>query len=58
MQRTLGAYLNNIRLPGDITQKSEVTRLAKEVGDQEPSGIHLLVNNVRAAFDAGASFFT
>jgi NAD(P)-dependent dehydrogenase (short-subunit alcohol dehydrogenase family) len=40
------AYHHHSSLPGDITQKSEVARLAQEVGDREAKGIHLLVNNV------------
>lgn len=40
-----------IAVPGDITSKDECLRLAKEVGDQEPNGIHLLVNNAGIARD-------
>lgn len=40
-----------IALPGDITSKEECLRLAKEVGEKEPKGIHLLVNNAGIARD-------
>ena len=40
-----------IAIPGDITKKEECLRLAKEVGEQEPNGIHLLVNNAGIARD-------
>ena len=36
---------NIIALPGDITQKNDLKRLAKEVASKESKGIHLLVNN-------------
>ena len=45
-------YFRTFSMPGDITDKSEITLLAKEVGDQEPKGIHLLVNNVRIAWQS------
>ncbi|KAL8721154.1 MAG: hypothetical protein Q9225_002112 [Loekoesia sp. 1 TL-2023] len=38
-----------ISLPGDISKKDEVKRLADEVASKEPNGIHLLVNNVLTA---------
>lgn len=34
-----------IALPGDITQKDDLRRLANEVVSKESKGIHLLVNN-------------
>src|SRR4051812_41801170 len=40
-----------IALPGDITSKDEVKRLADEVRKQESKGIHLLVNNAGIARD-------
>ncbi|KAI9663608.1 MAG: hypothetical protein M1821_007098 [Bathelium mastoideum] len=43
-------------LPGDISQKSEVERLAKEVEAKEPSGIHLLVNNAGIARDNSTKY--
>ena len=45
-------------LPGDITEKSEVLRLAKEVESKEPKGIQLLVNNAGIARDSNTSFCT
>lgn len=43
-------------LPGDITSKSEVQRLAKEIGEKEPKGIQLLVNNAGIARDDNTRF--
>ncbi|KAK8115391.1 uncharacterized protein PG998_000046 [Apiospora kogelbergensis] len=40
-----------IALPGDVSQKSEAIRLAREIEDREPRGIHLLVNNAGIARD-------
>lgn len=40
-----------IAVPADITSKDECLRLAKEVGQQEQNGIHLLVNNAGIARD-------
>lgn len=40
-----------IAMPGDITSKDECLRLAKELGEKESSGIHLLVNNAGIARD-------
>ncbi|KAK5098651.1 hypothetical protein LTR70_002540 [Exophiala xenobiotica] len=40
-----------IAMPGDITKKDECLRLAKEIGEKESSGIHLLVNNAGIARD-------
>lgn len=34
-----------IALPGDITQKNDLKRLADEVASKESKGVHLLVNN-------------
>ena len=45
-------------LPGDIDQKSEVERLAKEIGAKEPKGIHLLVNNAGIARDDSTKYST
>ncbi|KAI9694607.1 MAG: hypothetical protein M1822_000223 [Bathelium mastoideum] len=45
-----------LALPGDISQKSEVERLAKEVEAKEPSGIHLLVNNAGIARDSSTKY--
>ena len=38
-----------IALPGDISQKDDVKRLANEVASKESKGIHLLVNNGMSA---------
>ncbi|CAF3560163.1 unnamed protein product [Fusarium graminearum] len=43
-------------LPGDVSSKDEAIRLAKEVGDKEPNGIHLLVNNAGIARDDETKF--
>ncbi|OJD29285.1 short chain dehydrogenase reductase [Diplodia corticola] len=40
-----------IALPGDVSSKSEVQRLASEVSKKEPNGIQLLVNNAGVARD-------
>lgn len=40
-----------IAIPCDISKKDECLRLAKEVGEKEPNGIHLLVNNAGIARD-------
>lgn len=40
-----------IAVPGDITKKEECLRLAKEIGEKESDGIHLLVNNAGIARD-------
>ncbi|KAI6600007.1 hypothetical protein MCOR04_002307 [Pyricularia oryzae] len=45
-----------IALPGDITSKDECVRLAREVGEKEPKGIHLLVNNAGVARDDKTKF--
>ena len=44
-------------LPGDISQKEDVLRLAEEVGQKEKdNGIHLLVNNAGIAKDDNTRF--
>ncbi|KAJ4002539.1 hypothetical protein NW752_012460 [Fusarium irregulare] len=43
-------------LPGDVSSKDEAIRLAKEVGEKEPNGIHLLVNNAGIARDDETKF--
>jgi len=40
-----------IAISADITKKDECLRLAQEVGEKEPNGIHLLVNNAGIARD-------
>ena len=45
-----------IALPGDVSQKSEVVRLAETIASREPHGIHLLVNNAGVARDANTHF--
>ncbi|KAK5937126.1 hypothetical protein PMZ80_010667 [Knufia obscura] len=40
-----------IAMPADITKKDECLRLAKEIGEKESNGIHLLVNNAGIARD-------
>ena len=40
-----------IPMQGDISDKQDCIRLAKEIGDKEPNGIHLLVNNAGIARD-------
>ena len=40
-----------IALPGDISSKDDVERLATEVSSKEPHGVHLLVNNAGIARD-------
>ena len=47
-----------VALPGDISDKSQVLKLAKEVGEKEPKGIHLLVNNAGIARDDETKFST
>jgi NAD(P)-dependent dehydrogenase (short-subunit alcohol dehydrogenase family) len=32
-------------LKGDVSDKADVERLAKEMAEKEPKGIHILVNN-------------
>lgn len=43
-------------LPGDITSKDDIKRLADEVGQREPKGIHLLVNNAGVAVEANTRY--
>lgn len=43
-------------LPGDVSSKDEAIRLAEEVGEKEPKGIHLLVNNAGIARDDETKF--
>jgi len=43
-------------LPGDVSKKSEATRLAKEMGQKAPEGIQLLVNNAGIARDQNTQF--
>lgn len=43
-------------LPGDVSDKNECIRLAKEMGEKEPNGIHLLVNNAGVARDQKTQF--
>ena len=43
-------------LPGDVSSKDECIRLAKEVEQNEPNGIHLLVNNAGVARDKNTKF--
>ena len=43
-------------IQGDISDKSEVLRLAKEISSKEPNGIQLLVNNAGVARDQSTQF--
>lgn len=43
-------------LPGDVSDKQDVLRLAKEIEQKEPNGIQLLVNNAGIARDDKTSF--
>lgn len=45
-----------VALPGDISSKDEVKRLADEVAKKESKGIHLLVNNAGIARDDNTRF--
>jgi NAD(P)-dependent dehydrogenase (short-subunit alcohol dehydrogenase family) len=45
-----------VALPGDITKKDECLRLAEEVEEQEPDGLHALVNNAGIARDDNTKF--
>lgn len=45
-----------IALPGDVSDKHDVLRLAKEIEEKEPEGIQLLVNNAGIARDDNTSF--
>lgn len=43
-------------LPGDVSKKEECIRLAKEMGQKEPEGLQLLVNNAGVARDQETQF--
>lgn len=43
-------------LPGDISDKSDILRLVKDMEQKEPNGIHLLVNNAGIARDDATQF--
>lgn len=45
-----------IALPGDISSKDDVKRLAEELASKESKGIHLLVNNAGIARDDNTRF--
>ncbi|KAF1989614.1 NAD(P)-binding protein [Aulographum hederae CBS 113979] len=45
-----------IALPGDVSQKDDIKRLATEMSSNEPKGIHLLVNNAGIARDQETQF--
>ena len=45
-----------IALPGDISSKDDVNRLAEELASKESKGIHLLVNNAGIAKDDNTRF--
>ena len=45
-----------IALPGDISSKEDVKRLAEVVASKESKGIHLLVNNAGITKDANTSY--
>lgn len=45
-----------VALPGDISDKNDVKRLADEVSQKESKGIHLLVNNAGVAKDDNTRF--
>ncbi|KAK4979591.1 hypothetical protein LTR66_010427 [Elasticomyces elasticus] len=45
-------------LSGDVSDKSDVERLAKEMASKEPKGIQLLVNNAGIARDQNTQFCT
>ncbi|KAF2085613.1 NAD(P)-binding protein [Saccharata proteae CBS 121410] len=47
-----------LALPGDVSDKSEVQRLVKEISSKEPSGIQLLVNNAGIARDDNTKYST
>lgn len=54
LDNTVSKYSKNgsiIALSGDISDKQECIRLAKEIAGKEPNGIHLLVNNAGIARD-------
>ncbi|KAK4545649.1 hypothetical protein LTR36_002602 [Oleoguttula mirabilis] len=43
-------------LPGDVSSKEGCIQLAKTMGEKEPKGIHLLVNNAGIARDENTKF--
>ena len=43
-------------LAGDISNKSDIERLVKEIESKEPKGIQLLVNNAGIARDENTKF--
>jgi len=45
-----------IALPGDVSDKADVKRLADEMASKEPKGIQLLVNNAGVARDDDTKF--
>ncbi|SCO86250.1 related to NAD(P)H-dependent oxidoreductase [Fusarium oxysporum] len=56
-QKTYGTGPGSIHvLPGDVSERDEAIRLAEEVGNKEPNGIHLLVNNAGIAEDENTKF--
>ncbi|KAJ4256040.1 hypothetical protein NW762_009114 [Fusarium torreyae] len=56
-QKTYGTGPGSIHvLPGDVSSKDEAIRLANEVSQREPKGIHLLVNNAGIAEDDNTKF--
>ncbi|ENH62334.1 Rhamnolipids biosynthesis 3-oxoacyl-[acyl-carrier-protein] reductase [Fusarium oxysporum f. sp. cubense race 1] len=56
-QKTYGTGPGSIHvLSGDVSERDEAIRLAEEVGNKEPNGIHLLVNNAGIAEDDNTKF--
>ena len=45
-------------LPGDVSDKQDVLRLAQELENKEPQGFQLLVNNAGIARDDNTSYCT
>ncbi|RKK17050.1 hypothetical protein BFJ66_g8575 [Fusarium oxysporum f. sp. cepae] len=57
-QKTYGTGPGSIHvLPGDVSERDEAIRLAEEVGNKEPNGIYLLVNNAGIAEDDNTKFW-
>ncbi|GME54681.1 Short-chain dehydrogenase/reductase SDR [Neofusicoccum parvum] len=60
LERTVDAYNTGpgkiIALPGDVSSKSDVQRLASELTQKEPDGLQLLVNNAGIARDDATKF--
>lgn len=54
--KDLGPGGKIVALPGDISKKDDVLRLAKEVAEKETKGIHLLVNNAGIARDDNTKY--